>query len=160
MEELQEFPDRESPEFKAFAQQQLLNDEKHKPSARSLKTFPRTQQLELAAEALRFCVDRGPKGTGTYPTAFTTLAALVNEYGVNDALEVCYRAGGASRTGTSQSKPKLLRTTALIETTPKESPSFACLIKRNTTAGFALAHGQGIERANTYSRGTGARACN
>ena len=91
--ELRELPDMDTPEFKTFAKQQVLNDEKHKPTAAGFFSFPRPKQIELTAEALRFCVDRGPKGTGTYPTAFSTLAAVVNTFGVNDALDVCFKAG-------------------------------------------------------------------
>ena len=91
-EELRELPDRDTPEFKAFLKQQLLNDEKYKPTAARFKSFPRTQQLELVASALRFCIDRGPSGSGTYPAAFGTLACVVNEYGLNDTFEVCLRA--------------------------------------------------------------------
>ena len=92
---LSKLPDREADreEWRAFAQQQIDNDEKYRPSVNRLTSFPRPRQLELVSEALQFCVDRGPAGSNTYETAFKILAAMVNHLGINDALQCAYRAG-------------------------------------------------------------------
>ena len=92
-EEIRVLPeDRESKDWKDYLQKQLLNDEYHRPAAHSLKSFSRTRQLELVVTALPFCIERGEPGSGTYPAAFKILAAIVNEYGINDALECAYKA--------------------------------------------------------------------
>ena len=92
-DEIKVFPeDRDSDEFKKHLQTQLLNDEFHRPSASSFKSFSRTRQLELVVTALPFCIERGEPGSGTYPAAFKILAAMVNEYGTNDALDCAYKA--------------------------------------------------------------------
>ena len=90
---LERLPDRDSEEFRRFVQQQLDNDERHRPSGNRLTSFPRPRQLELVSEALQFCVDRGPAGSNTYETAFKILAAMVNHLGINDALQCAYAAG-------------------------------------------------------------------
>ena len=90
--ELRVIPERETDEWKLFAQQQQLNDELHRPQANSLFAFSRTKKLQLIVDALPFCIDRGEAGSGTYNDAFKILAAMVNDLGANDALECAYRA--------------------------------------------------------------------
>jgi len=92
-DELVPLPDRDDPEFKDFLKQQLANDEEHQPAAARLTSFPRPRQLELIVEALPFCVERGPAGSGTYEPAFKILAAMVNHLGINDALQCAHAAG-------------------------------------------------------------------
>jgi hypothetical protein len=85
-------PEWGSAEHKAFMAQQLENDKLHKPTVRSFWEFPRPEQLELVIEALPWAPFRGEPGSGTYEAAFKVLAAMVNHYGVNDALECAARA--------------------------------------------------------------------
>ena len=90
---IERLPDRDDPRFKDFVHRQIENDEQNKPAAARLQSFPRPRQLELIVEALRFCIDRGPAGSGTYEAAFKILAAMVNHLGINDALQCAYAAG-------------------------------------------------------------------
>ena len=92
-EGLQELPDYDDPEHKEFRKQQVINDQEHRPEKSALRAFPRTEQLRLITDALPFCIDRGPAGSGTYPVAFKILASIVNNYGANDALQCCVDAG-------------------------------------------------------------------
>ena len=92
-DEIRVLPEHGTEEFRRFAQQQMLNDDLHQPQARNLHSFPRTKKLELIVEALPFCIERGEPGSGTYPDAFKILAAIVNDFGINDALDCAYKAG-------------------------------------------------------------------
>jgi hypothetical protein len=85
-------PDWDSEEHKEFRKQQLENDRIHKPTVRSFREFPRTEQLDLIIEALPWVAFRDAPGSGTYEAAFKILASMVNNYGANDALECAQRA--------------------------------------------------------------------
>lgn len=85
-------PEWGTPEHKAFQKQQLENDKLHRPEVGSLLDFPRTEQLNLIVEALQWVAFRDAPGSGTYGAAFKLLASMVNNYGVNDALECAARA--------------------------------------------------------------------
>jgi hypothetical protein len=91
--ELKPLPDWDTPEHKAFRQQQVENDRVNKPEVASFRDLPRSRQLAQVVSALPFCIERGPAKSGTYETAFKVLAAMVNAYGVNDALECAAVAG-------------------------------------------------------------------
>jgi hypothetical protein len=92
VETLKALPEWDSDEHKLFRQLQVENDLIHKPEVGSFRDYSRTRQLELVAAALPWCVDRGVAGSGTYPSAFKLLAAVVNAYGVNDALQCAHQA--------------------------------------------------------------------
>ena len=84
-------PEYGTPEWKAFAVFQEQNDSRNKPTVR-FRDFPRTEQLELIVEALAWVPFRDAPGSGTYEAAFKILAAMVNNYGANDALDCAARA--------------------------------------------------------------------
>jgi len=86
-------PDYDAPEHRLFRELQVENDLIHQPQTRSFREYSRTQQLQLVVEALPFCLERGAPGSDTYGSAWKLLAAMVNTYGVIDALECAARAG-------------------------------------------------------------------
>ena len=55
-----------------------------------------TQQLAAAVDMLRSIPPRQAPGTGTYPEAFATLAALVHTFGQDQAIAICEQAGWAN----------------------------------------------------------------
>jgi hypothetical protein len=61
--------------------------------ARWFHSLPPTTQRELATELLSLLPPRQAPGTGTYPAAFSTLAALVHHFGPDTAVEICTAAG-------------------------------------------------------------------
>jgi len=86
-------PDYESEEHKLFRQLQVENDVAHPPQYASFRDISRGVLLQLVVDALPYCPDRGPAGSGTYPAAWKVLASAVNHLGANDAMECAARAG-------------------------------------------------------------------
>jgi len=86
-------PDWDSPDYELFRKLQVENDLIHKPQVSSFREYSRTVQLDEVADALRWVVERGAPGSNTYNVAFKLLAAMVNQYGVNDALQCAHAAG-------------------------------------------------------------------
>jgi len=86
-------PDYDAPEHRLFRELQVENDLINRPQVGRFREYSRTQQLQLVVEALPFCLERGAPGSDTYGSAFKLLAAMVNTYGVIDALECAARAG-------------------------------------------------------------------
>jgi hypothetical protein len=61
--------------------------------ARWFQSLPPDTQRSLAVELLSLLPPRQAPGTGTYPAAFSTLAALVHHFGPDTAVEICAEAG-------------------------------------------------------------------
>lgn len=55
--------------------------------------LPKPTQHELAVQLLSLLPPRQAPGTGTYPAAFATLAALVHHFGPDEAVKICTEAG-------------------------------------------------------------------
>lgn len=80
-------PDWDSPEYALFRKLQVENDRNQKPQVASFREYSRTAQLDQVIDALQWVMERGEPGSGTYNGAFKLLAAMVNQYGANDALQ-------------------------------------------------------------------------
>jgi hypothetical protein len=61
--------------------------------SRWFSSLPADKQRSLAVELLSMLPPRMAPGTGTYPAAFATLAALVHHFGSDVAVEICIEAG-------------------------------------------------------------------
>lgn len=87
-------PDRdtESAAYQAFVDSQEVYDREYRPQGAHYSALPFAGKVALATEALRFCPERLEPGSGTYGEAFVILAALVNEFGPVQALEITVAA--------------------------------------------------------------------
>ena len=61
--------------------------------SRWFDALPADTQRQLAIDILKKLPPRQAPGTGTYPAAFSTLAALVHHFGTDAAVEICEAAG-------------------------------------------------------------------
>ena len=66
---------------------QLVN-----PLTQWFRDLPQVTQHQLAVELLSLIPPRQTPGTGTYPQAFATLAALVHHFGADEAIAICDEA--------------------------------------------------------------------
>jgi hypothetical protein len=62
------------------------------PLSRWFCDLPERTQYELAVDLLSLIPPRQAPGTGTYPQAFATLAALVHHFGADEAIAICDEA--------------------------------------------------------------------
>jgi hypothetical protein len=89
-----EFPDRDiDPKaYAAFVKSQEAYDSEYKPNGPHYSSLTHEEKVRLCTTALTYCPQRLEPGTNTYGAAFSIYAALVNEFGAEQAISIAVNA--------------------------------------------------------------------
>lgn len=89
-----EFPDRDidAKAYAAFVKSQEAYDSEYKPNGPHYSSLTHEEKVRLCTTALTYCPQRLEPGTNTYGAAFSIYAALVNEFGAEQAISIAVNA--------------------------------------------------------------------
>ena len=88
------FPERDldAKAYQSFVRSQEAYDSKYKPTGLHYSAMPHDRRVSTVISALAYCPERLEPGSGTYGDAFVIYAALVNEFGAEQAISIAQQA--------------------------------------------------------------------
>jgi hypothetical protein len=78
--------------YAAFLRSQEAYDTEHRPKGAHYSSLPWDRKLRTVVSALQYCPERLEPGSNTYGDAFAIYAAIVNEFGAEQAVSIAKQA--------------------------------------------------------------------
>lgn len=83
--------------YAAFLKSQETYDLNHKPQGPHYSSLPWDRKIRTLVSALPYCPERLEPGSGTYGDAFAIYAAIVNEFGAEQAVSIAIQANWSTQ---------------------------------------------------------------